>query len=203
MLKYVKHAAQVILGVLPALAWSDVTIQVMDANRQPLSDAVVFLKSPNLLSQSQPLDHAEIAQQDRTFIPGVQVITVGTAVEFPNRDDVRHHVYSFSPAKAFELKLYIGKPEAPIVFDKVGIVELGCNIHDSMLGWVLVNDTPLYGNTDDAGYVSFNVEASDSLSVDVWHRNFPYGAPYETLPLTPNDDDGQYILSLQTPGVSL
>lgn len=202
MLKYLTRVALSVCALWSALAWSEVTIQVSDAQGKPLANAVVFLKSPDLIARSKPLNKAEIAQQDRTFIPNVQVITLGTAVDFPNRDDVRHHVYSFSPAKAFELKLYIGKPEAPIVFDKVGIVELGCNIHDSMLGWVLVNDSPIYGNTDEAGYVSFDVTPNDALSVDVWHRNFPYGAPYETFSLTA-DDQPPYILSLQTPGVSL
>ncbi|SBS32211.1 hypothetical protein MAQ5080_02188 [Marinomonas aquimarina] len=203
MLKYVKQVALVMCSALPALAWADVAIQVTDANGKPLADAVVFLKSPSLLSRSQPLTEAEIAQQNRTFIPGVQVVTQGTAVDFPNRDDVRHHVYSFSPAKTFELKLYIGKPEAPIVFDQVGIVELGCNIHDSMLGWVLVNDTPLYGVTDDAGVVRFDYDQSDALSVDIWHRHFPYGAPYETFELTRGKDSSEFTVALQTPGVAL
>lgn len=203
MLKYVKNVVLAVCSVWSALVWSDVVIKVTDANSRPLADAVVFLKSPDLIASSKPLSKAEIAQSDRTFIPGVQVVTVGSAVDFPNRDDVRHHVYSFSPAKTFELKLYTGKPEAPIVFDKVGIVELGCNIHDSMLGWVLVNDTPVYGRTDETGYVRFDGNPSDSYKVDVWHRSFPYGAPYESFPLNDQDDSSAYSISLQTPGVSL
>lgn len=203
MLKFVKGVTLAVAGVWSALLWSDVTIQVTDANNAPLANAVVFLKSPALLNSATPLSKAEIAQQDRTFIPGVQVVTVGSSVEFPNRDDVRHHVYSFSPAKTFELKLYIGKPEAPIVFDQIGIVELGCNIHDNMLGWVLVNDTPLYGYTNEAGYVHFDDTPPGSYSVDIWHRQFPYGAPYETFQLESLGNEKEHILALQTPGVSL
>ena len=63
---------------------------------------------------------------------------------FPNKDNIRHHVYSFSPARPFELKLYSGRPANPVVFDHAGLVTLGCNIHDVMLGYVLVVDTPYH-----------------------------------------------------------
>jgi hypothetical protein len=95
----------------------------------------------------------EIAQADKQFTPAVTVVTVGSAVSFPNRDTVRHHVYSFSPAKTFELKLYIGTPANPVVFDKPGIAVLGCNIHDTMAAWVVVVDTPHHGLTAASGRV--------------------------------------------------
>lgn len=202
MLRYIKRAMLVVAGLLPVFALADISIQITDSQGKPLSNAVVFLKSPNLLASAKPLKKAEIAQVNRTFTPDVQVVTLGTAVDFPNRDDVRHHVYSFSPAKTFELKLYTGKPEAPIVFDEIGIIELGCNIHDSMLGWVLVNNTPLFSTTDASGYVHFDVAPSEEYSVDVWHRNFPYGAPFEAFKLMSSDSAFEYTLALQTPGVS-
>lgn len=202
MLKRLTMIGLVAQMSLPALAWSDVTIKVTDKNGKPLSNAVVFLKSPTILAQTKPLADAEIAQQNRAFVPGVQVVTVGTAIDFPNRDDVRHHVYSFSQAKTFELKLYAGKPEDPVVFDSVGVVELGCNIHDSMLGWVLVNDTAVFAKTDAAGYVSFNDQSEGRYSVDVWHRDFPYGAPYESFKFD-NQMTQEHVLSLKTEGVTL
>ena len=85
-----------------------------------------------------------MAQQGKQFLPDVLVVPVGTSVHFPNRDSVRHHVYSFSPAKKFELKLYTGTPANPVVFDRAGVVTLGCNIHDRMVGWIVVVDTPYY-----------------------------------------------------------
>ena len=91
----------------------------------------------------KPLGGVQIAQAKRQFSPRVTVVTVGTPVTFPNFDTVRHHVYSFSPVKTFELKLYAGVPNAPVVFDKPGIAVLGCNIHDQMAAWVVVVDTPL------------------------------------------------------------
>jgi hypothetical protein len=93
----------------------------------------------------------EIAQTHRQFSPQVTVITVGTSIAFPNRDTVRHHVYSFSPVKTFELKLYAGVPAAPILFDKPGIAVLGCNIHDEMVAWVVVVDTPLFARSAPGG----------------------------------------------------
>ncbi|WP_067095739.1 methylamine utilization protein [Marinomonas atlantica] len=202
MLKRLKIIGLVALMSLPAFSWSDVTIKVTDLNGKPVTNAVVFLKSPTILAQTKPLERVEIAQQNRAFVPGVQIVTVGTAIDFPNRDDVRHHVYSFSLAKIFELKLYAGKPEDPVKFESVGVVELGCNIHDSMLGWVLVNDTSVFAKTDDAGYVSFKDQNEGQYKVDVWHRDFPYGAPYESFQLD-NQTIQEHVLSLKTEGVTL
>ncbi|MBJ7549905.1 methylamine utilization protein [Marinomonas ostreistagni] len=190
------------LCLMPTLAWSDVSIKIVDASGQPLSTAVVFLKSPDIISSSRPLTGVEIAQKDRQFIPGVQVVTVGTAIEFPNLDDVRHHVYSFSPAKIFELKLYAQKPEAPVTFEETGIIELGCNIHDSMLGWVLVNDSSIYATTNDQGLVTFPGYKAGDYSIDVWHKNFPYGAPFESFKVQVTDNDSAHTLQLETQGVS-
>ena len=94
-----------------------------------------------------------MSQQGKAFVPDVLVVTRGTSVHFPNRDSVRHHVYSFSPIKKFELKLYTGTPANPVVFDKSGVAVLGCNIHDHMVGWVLVLDTPYFGTSAAPGVV--------------------------------------------------
>ena len=166
------------LGCLASSAWADIVISVVDEHSQPMADAVVLLKSKDILQNAVPLQKAEMAQQEREFVPGVVVVTQGTAVQFPNRDDVRHHVYSFSPAKTFELKLYIGKPKAPIVFDQAGIVELGCNIHDSMIGWILVSDSPVYGRTNSEGKVTFSAPGDGPYTVEIWHRSFDYGEPF-------------------------
>ena len=83
-----------------------------------------------------------VDQINLEFVPHVKPVVVGSPVYFPNKDDVRHHVYSFSPAKRFELPLYSGTPAAPVVFDRPGIVAIGCNIHDWMLGYIYVAETP-------------------------------------------------------------
>ncbi len=156
---------------------ASVNITALDANGLPLTGAVVFLESEELSGKTLPLGNVQVAQQGKTFIPQLQVVTLGTAVEFPNRDTVRHHVYSFSEPKPFELKLYIGKPKAPVVFDKPGIVELGCNIHDHMIAWVLVVDTPLYQQSDEQGRVAFTELPSGNYQVRVWHKDLPFGMP--------------------------
>ena len=130
-----------------------VEVRVADAAGRPLAGAVVFLESREAREQVRPMTGAEIAQADKQFVPAVSVVTVGTAVNFPNRDTVRHHVYSFSPAKRFEIKLYVGTPAQPVVFDQPGIAVLGCNIHDHMAAWVVIVDTPWHGRSDADGRV--------------------------------------------------
>lgn len=80
-------------------------------------------------------------------MPAVTVIRPGTEVSFPNSDNFRHSIYSFSPAKAFTNKLYSGRQAPPIVFDKPGLVVLGCNIHDTMAAWIVVVDTPFFAKS--------------------------------------------------------
>jgi hypothetical protein len=98
-------------------------------------------------------------------------------VLFPNQDTVRHHVYSFSPTKTFELKLYAGVPANPVIFDKVGIAVLGCNIHDNMVAWVLVVDTPYFGHTDAQGKLALDNVPNGSYKLRTWHSTLPTGAP--------------------------
>ena len=94
---------------------------------------------------------AVMDQRNSAFAPGVLAIQAGTAVAFPNSDTVQHQVYSFSTPKPFELPLYAGTPRAPILFDQPGVVVVGCNIHDWMIGYIVVLDTPHFAKTDAAG----------------------------------------------------
>jgi plastocyanin len=133
-------------GILAA----DVTVMVTDAGGKPVTDAVVAFydsKTPAV----NPNAAGKIIQKNKMFNPKVTVVQTGTSINFPNEDSVRHHVYSFSPAKKFELKLYSGVPTNPVPFDQAGVVTLGCNIHDSMVGYIYVVDTPFFAKTDDKG----------------------------------------------------
>ena len=187
--------------LMASSVWAaEIQITVLGNDGEPLENAVVFLKSDALIQQAKPQSGVVMAQQNRAFIPGLQVITKGTAISFPNQDDVRHHVYSFSPAKTFELKLYIGKPKDPVVFDQEGIIELGCNIHDTMLAWVLVTNTSVFDKTDANGVVSFTGQKADQYDVDVWHRSFPYGAPFETAQVTLGQNDVAETIRLASAG---
>ena len=156
-----------LLLCLSTVALAAAQITVTDQQGQPLEDAVVELLDPANKTFSQK--KAEVKQQDLTFIPFVSAYQTGTAVDFPNMDKTRHHVYSFSPAKVFELKLYANKPEAPVVFDQAGIIALGCNIHDYMQAYIYVGDSPFLQVTDNNGLVIFNDIPDGSYQLKLWH----------------------------------
>jgi len=101
--------------------------------------------------------------------PGLLPIVVGTAVRFPNHDQIHHHVYSFSPTKTFELPLYKGEAAAPVVFDKVGAVKIGCNIHDWMSGIILVLPSPHFAVTDSAGHFVLGDMPGGTYTLVAWH----------------------------------
>lgn len=117
---------------------------------------------------------AIIDQVDKRFVPRVNVIRTGTAVSFPNSDSIRHQVYSFSKAHPFNLKLYAGSPRMDIIFDKPGMVVLGCNIHDTMVGFVAVVDTPYFAKTPKSGTAQIDLPAG-RYRLRVWHPSL--GAP--------------------------
>ena len=98
-----------------------------------------------------------MTQKNRQFTPHILVVEKNSQVEFPNADSIMHHVYSFSKSKTFELKLYREQPQDPITFEQTGVVELGCNIHDWMLGYIVVVDSPYYAITNEQGGASFDI----------------------------------------------
>lgn len=159
----------------PATLAATLTVQVLGSDGGPLPEAVVFLESREARAATRALAQVEVAQSERRFVPRVTVVTPGTSVRFPNRDTVRHHVYSFSPAKTFELKLYAGTPANPVLFDKPGIAVLGCNIHDTMVAWVLVVDTPHHGITDTQGLLRLEGVPPGSYRLRSWHAALPPG----------------------------
>lgn len=152
---------------VPAVAAS-LSISVVDASDgTPLKNAVVELYAPNLAPM--PSTPHQISQRERMFDPHVLAIPTGSAVTFPNFDDTRHHVYSFSPAKTFELKLYLNEPAAPVIFDKPGVVVLGCNIHDHMQAFVVVSEAERIAVTDSDGKVTFDGLPEQPMRLTLWH----------------------------------
>lgn len=145
-----------------------VTVQLLAQDGKPLPGAVVGVLLNGAATRAAPGGSAQIGQRDRQFQPGIAAIQTGTAVQFPNFDTVRHHVYSFSPIKRFEIKLYAGTPATPVVFDKPGVAVLGCNIHDRMSARVIVMDTALLARTNEQGVASFEVPAG-SHRLQAWH----------------------------------
>ncbi len=168
-----------ICGVSALAHAATITVQVQDASGKPLADAVAYLESAQAgkpLAAAKPANAVEIAQIARQFEPRVSVVPVGTMVNFPNKDAVRHHVYSFSPAKTFELKLYSGTPANPVQFDKAGVAVLGCNIHDNMVAWVVVVDTPYFGRSIKTAPVALANVPAGSYRLRVWHPGLAVGA---------------------------
>lgn len=174
-------AAALTVSLSAAAATAQIDVQT-DAGK-PLAGAVVFLESREARSAAKPVTGAEIAQVAKQFSPQVSVVPVGTSVQFPNRDTVRHHVYSFSPVKNFELKLYTGTDANPVVFDKPGIAVLGCNIHDNMAAWVVVVETPYYTRSAVSGRATLDNVPPGSYRLRVWHAGLPVGAPALDQPL--------------------
>lgn len=179
---------------------ANVQVLVHDKSGRAVQDAIVFLESADASRARQgakPLAGIEIQQVGRQFEPRVTIVPQGTAIQFPNRDNVRHHVYSFSAAKNFELKLYSGTPANPVVFDKPGIAVLGCNIHDHMVAWVVVVDSPYYGKTVASGRVVLPQVPPGSYRLRAWHADLPVGAPALDRPLVVDASDASVTLRLE------
>ena len=198
-----------LLAFVPALALAaacggaaaaSVGVFVSDAAGRPLADAVVLLEPAGARLPVVPMSGVRISQQKRQFAPQVSVVTVGTPVSFPNDDTVRHHVYSFSAVKTFELKLYAGVPNAPVVFDKPGIAVLGCNIHDQMVAWVVVVDTPLYARSAASGKARIEGVPPGNYQLRVWHSALAEGAPPTSSPLAVGSTDLEQRAALNLVG---
>jgi plastocyanin len=144
-----------------------ILVTVKDVQGTLVSDAVVYAKSSNPVVSVEK-KQAVIEQRDKQFVPYVTAIQVGTSVLFPNRDSVRHDVYSLSPAKEFELPLYAGIPAEPITFDKEGFVTLGCSIHDWMVAYIAVLPTPYFQVTGKDGRTVLEDLPAGQYSVEVW-----------------------------------
>ncbi len=166
--------AVVQLGLMAAMAFpcatlAELLVRVSNPDGSPVAGAAVYVESPAARAAAAATAPATIEQRDKKFQPKLLVVQRGRAVDFPNNDTVRHHVYSFSPAKTFEIRLYIGRPAAPVVFDRVGTVVLGCNIHDQMVGFIQVVDTPWYGVTDAQGVARLPPPTAGAHQLKIWH----------------------------------
>ena len=149
---------------------AEIAARVVDEQGRPVADAVVVAvpSDGSLRLPARPREGV-VDQVDKEFTPKVTAILVGTSVSFPNNDNVRHQVYSFSPAKRFELPLYAGVPAQPVVFDKAGVVVLGCNIHDWMVGYVYVSESPYFAKTGKDGRALIGELPPREYVVRVWH----------------------------------
>lgn len=179
MVRAAALAASLCLVATSALA-GDVTVDVRDQAGQPVRDAVVMIRPAGGVAPGTPMKVSwpmVMAQQNTQFTPYVLIVPVGSTVSFPNKDKVRHHVYSFSAAKKFELKLYGRDETRSITFDKTGAVSLGCNIHDSMIAFIFVSDTPFAAKTNAQGSATVQDAPAGSAQLLVWHPDLKARAP--------------------------
>lgn len=149
-----------------------VTVDVRDEAGRPVRDAVVMIRPNGGVPAGAPMKldgPLVMAQQNIAFQPYVLIAPVGSSVAFPNKDRVRHHVYSFSAAKRFELKLYGRDETRSVLFDKPGAVSIGCNIHDSMIAYIYVTDTPYAAKTGADGVAVIPNAPAGGSALLVWH----------------------------------
>ena len=148
-------------------------VEVQDRSGQPLDDVVVTISHDHLRVSASAtkgaVGHSFVMDQlNLRFVPQVLVVPVNANVNFPNSDSVSHQVYSFSKAKSFQLPLYKGKTHAPISFTKPGLIVLGCNIHDDMVGYIYVTDASWSGQTDSNGHLLVPDIEKGKLVITIW-----------------------------------
>ncbi len=155
------------LGANPSFA-APLSVIVLLPDGKPLAGAVITaLPTSGAAHPAAPVS-AIMDQVNKAFDPDLLVIPVNSTVSFPNSDTVSHQIYSFSPPKRFQLPLYRGKPYPPVRFDSPGLVTLGCNIHDEMLGYVVVTDAPFFGRAAPNGRWSAEVPPGN-YRITIWH----------------------------------
>ena len=170
-------ACTVLAAPLAATAASALSVTVLGADGKPVEGAVVIAEPVNGTAHPAVNARTVMDQRNLMFVPDVLVVQTGTAVDFPNSDQVRHQVYSFSSAKPFQLALYAGRAHAPVVFDHAGLVTLGCNIHDSMVGYIWVTDSPWFGRTGANGTLQLRELAPGDYTVRIWHSRLAEAGP--------------------------
>jgi hypothetical protein len=160
----------------PTLLAGMVTVDVKtrSAATTPADTVIVF----DPLDATPPPSHdaAIIDQVNKRFVPRVSIVRAGTAITFPNSDNIRHQVYSFSRPKTFTLKLYAGSPHTAVNFDQAGLVVLGCNIHDNMVAYVGVVDSPYFARLGDTGTATLNLPPG-RYRLRAWHPNASAAIP--------------------------
>lgn len=164
---------------------SEVEVFVADRDGNPVADVAVYAIKPGAGNTlATPSAHAVMDQKDKQFVPHLLVVQTGTPVDFPNSDTVTHHVYSFSHPNKFMLPMYKGEQPPPVTFEYSGVVSLGCNIHDHMLGYILVVDTDVFTKTDALGRASLSLDDPGDYEIRIW---------------SPRIRDGEELLSRWVP----
>lgn len=178
----------------------ELQVLVTDEQGNPKPDAVIELFSTGILIPPDWPMSGVMDQIDKEFVGPVLAVVAGSSVSFPNSDDVHHHVYSFSPAKRFELPLYTGNAAAPVIFETAGVVTIGCNIHDWMVGYIYVGHSHLIAVTQADGSARIANLPDGSYTAKLWHSGLGPGqdGPQFDFDIA-GDNSVQHQISLQQP----
>lgn len=176
-------ALLVMLGV-PSVAAAELEVRVNDRQGKPVGDAVVTI----VVRNPAPADKAKasvrptasrrvVDQKALAFTPYVEVFRPGDEVVYRNSDRIRHHVYSFSPIKAFEFVLAPAETSPALKLERSGVIAVGCNIHDGMINYLYISDAPWVARTDARGMVAFRDLPAGAYDVRVWQPRLPPKRP--------------------------
>ncbi len=166
----------------------EVDVVVLDRDGQPVSDVAVYATRADGRKQIESRAGSAVMDQvDKQFVPHLLVVQTGTSVEFPNSDTVAHHVYSFSHPNKFTLPMYKGTAHPPVTFEHSGVVTLGCNIHDQMLGYILVVDSATFAKTDENGSVSLSLDDPKDYEIKIWSPRIRDGGELLTRTVVSSD----------------
>lgn len=181
---------------------ADLSITVVDAQDKGIEGVVLVAQPDNAATIKRVPRVAVMDQINMQFLPEVVVIQTGSSVDFPNSDQIQHQVYSFSAPKQFQLSLYQGHKYPPVVFDRPGLVTVGCNIHDDMLGYIYVTDSPFFGKSDAHGQLLLRDLPTGGYLVTAWHPELPQETPHEPMQLRVSVSEAQgasVVFHLQQP----
>ncbi|HEY1139720.1 MAG TPA: carboxypeptidase regulatory-like domain-containing protein [Lysobacter sp.] len=172
----------VLFGVLALLSAgasaAELVVRVTDRHGQPVSDAVVtIIQRDAAPAGARNASRRVIDQKSLAFTPYVEVFRPGDEVVYRNSDRTRHHVYSFSPIKAFEFVLAPGEASKPLKLDRSGVIAVGCNIHDGMINYLYISDAPWVARTDPSGVIAFPDLPAGAFDVRVWQPRLPPRRP--------------------------
>jgi plastocyanin len=184
-------------------AAAPLTVRVTDGKGRPVRDAVVTLHPNGSAARPSAAGRFSVSQKDMQFHPFVSVVPVGAKVSFPNLDPSRHHVYSFSPAKRFELKLFARDQSRSVVFDKPGVVALGCNIHDGMTAFIIVTDSRWTAKTGANGIVQFADAPNSPGRLTVWHPYLRARANLVEQTIPAGNRNATFTLALRAPPMAM
>lgn len=151
---------------------ADFDVTVLDRHGEPVPDVAVYIESDDTGHSPPPAEPAVMDQLGSRFVPDLLIVQTGTRVRFPNNDAVAHHLYSFSTPNDFVLPMFRGNMNQQVEFRHDGVVTLGCNIHDHMVGYILVVDSEIFGKTDRNGKVRLTSDNPGGLSVSIWSPRF-------------------------------